>query len=92
MRQPFFQVDGTPDKKKYFYGSSLLAFGMILGLINVVWIGMFLICCGGWLTWHSIHFGSALNLPKWAHYFLLFANVVISGTLVVLIVSKVLLG
>lgn len=92
MRQPFFQVDGTSEKKKYYYGSSILTLGMILGLLNIVWIGMFLICCGGWLTWHSIHFGRVLNLPKWLHYFLLFGNMVISGALLVLIVNKVLEG
>lgn len=92
MRQPFIQVHGTPEKKKYFFGSSILTIGMILGFLNVFWIGMFLVCCGGWLTWHSIHFGRAFNLPKWVHYFLLFGNIVISGALVFLIVNKVLEG
>ncbi len=68
----FVQVDETPEKKAYLYGSNLLTIGLILGLLNVVWVGMFLICGGGWLTWHSIHFQKALDLPKWIYYFFLF--------------------
>lgn len=85
----FVQVDETPEKKAYLFGSNLLTIGLILGLLNVVWVSKFLICGGGWLIWHSIHFRKALDLPKWIHYFFLFANIVISVTLVVLIVSKI---
>ena len=94
MRKPLFQVDGTPEEKKLTYGGLLSLFGIILMLIDTVpsvMIGAVPMCCGSWLCWHAHHLGVE-NWPKWLVHFLLFLNVVLTGTTVVLflMVIKVL--
>jgi hypothetical protein len=88
MKRPIFKVHGTPEKRRYVYGSMLIILGFLLSLFTPDLIWMALICSGLWFCWHAIRFKNEITPLNWMKHVLFFGSV---GTTIGLIVGLIVI-